>query len=178
MSEEAVNVQQDNESQQGTPEAQNDADVDYKALYFTEVSNAKKLRKRSQEAEAMVQKNAKQQEAFKVSQMKEQEQFKELSEELQSKLDSVTPFKEKWEAYEANKRESLLSKLPEGDREGLKDENLKTLEYIVSMKETSKPFNPEHKAGVQRNVSDKPYAQMSEAERKTWHENTFNSIKK
>ena len=40
--------------QEPQQESQNDSNVDYKALYLDEVSNSKKLRKRSQEAEAKV----------------------------------------------------------------------------------------------------------------------------
>ena len=39
-----------NETQQSQPSAQEDANVDYKSLYLDEVQNAKKLRKRAQDA--------------------------------------------------------------------------------------------------------------------------------
>ena len=80
-------------------ESQNDSNVDYKALYLDEVSNSKKLRKRSQEAETKVTEFTNAQETSKVKQMKEQEKFQELSEELQKQLDATIPYKERWENH-------------------------------------------------------------------------------
>ena len=114
-------------NEQSAQPTQSDDSVDYKALYLEEVNNAKKLRKRAQESELAISDFKTAKETDKVRQLKEQEKFKELSESLQSKLDEVSPFKDRWESYEANKRESLLSKLPKEDRESLAQESLKTL---------------------------------------------------
>ena len=141
-----------NEAQESQTVAQDDANVDYKSLYLDEVQNAKKLRKRAQDAEVTIQEYTKQQETQKVKQLKEQEKYQELSENLQKQLDDVSPYKEKWESHEANRRESLLSKLPEEDREALSQKDLDTLEYIVNLKQESKPVNPTHTPGVARDV--------------------------
>ena len=131
--------------QESTPETQ-DESVDYKALYLDEVQNAKKLRKRAQDAEVTVQETTKKQETLKVKRMQEQEKYKELYE-------SVAPFKDKWESYESTRREALLSKLPEEDREGLSSKDLDTLEYIVKLKDESKPVNPQHSPNQSRNIN-------------------------
>ena len=162
MTEEKVQMNEEtNPVQDSTPQSQ-DESVDYKALYLDEVQNAKTLRKRAQDAEETVQKNTKTQETLKVKQMQEQEKYKELYE-------SVAPFKDKWESYESKRREALLSKLPEEDREGLNQKDLDTLEYIVRLKEESKPVNPAHSPGMPRNVPleiNKPWGEMSESERR------------
>mgnify|MGYP003134129028 CR=1 FL=1 len=160
--------QENKNVQQEQPVATDDASVDYKALYLDEVQNAKKLRKRAQESEATIQEFTKAQEAQKVDQLKEQEKFQELSESLQKQLDEVSPYKEKWESYEASERESLLSKLPEEDREGLKDESLKTLKYIAAKIESQKPTNPQPNPGLSRNIDvlpDNPFKKMDKEER-------------
>ena len=162
-----------NETQVSQPSAQEDANVDYKSLYLDEVQNAKKLRKRAQDAEVTIQDFTKQQETQKVKQLKEQEKYQELSENLQKQLDDVSPYKEKWESHEANRRESLLSKLPEEDRESLQAESLKTLEYIVSKLEDSKPVNPQHAPGQSRNLNVKygDWTTMDEHERRAnWND--------
>ena len=141
-------------SEQSAQTTKSDDNVDYKSLYLEEVGNAKKLRKRAQESELAISDFKKAKETDKVRQLKEQEKFKELSESLQSKLDEVSPFKEKWENYEANKRESLLSKLPKEDRESLAQESLKTLEYIVSLQSSTKPESPKHTPGASRTVKE------------------------
>ena len=154
-------------------ESQSDSNVDYKALYLDEVNNSKKLRKRSQDAETKVTDFTTAQETNKVKQMKEQEQFQELSEELQKKLDSTLPYKEKWEAHENTTRENLLAKLPKADRERLANEKLDTLEYIVSLQDKAEPqSSPKHAPGLSRNTdlgNNKPYAQMNYDEKKAHH---------
>jgi len=145
-----------NETQESQPSVSEDANVDYKSLYLEEVQNAKKLRKRAQDAELSVQETTKERETQKVKQLKEQEKYQELSEKLQKQLDDVSPYKEKWESHESSRRDTLLSKLPEEDREGLQAESLKTLEYIVSKLEQSKPVNPQHSPGQARNVKEVP----------------------
>jgi len=148
--------QENNDVQKEQPVAQEDANVDYKSLYLEEVQNAKKLRKRAQESEVKIQEHTKTQETQKVKQLKEQEKFQELSESLQKQLDDVSPYKEKWESYETETRESLLLKLPKEDRESLQAESLKTLKYIVSKLEESKPVNPQHSPGQSRNINSGP----------------------
>ena len=139
----------DTQSVQESPPQTQAASVDYKALYLDEVQTAKKLRKRAQDAEKSVQKTMAERETQKVEQMKEQEKYKELYE-------SVAPFKEKWETHESNRREALLSKLPEGDRESLSQKDLDTLEYIVGIQEKSKTVNPSHVPAQSRNLKETP----------------------
>ena len=148
--------------QEEQPVVTDDANVDYKALYLDEVQNAKKLRKRAQDSESTIQEFTKTQETQKVKQLKEQEKFQELSENLQTQLDEVSPYKERWESYETSERESCLSKLPEEDRESLSGESLKTLRYIVSKLEEVRPINPQPAAGASRNVSSLPEGNVFE----------------
>ena len=171
MTEEGVQMNEETQAvQESTPQAQEES-VDYKALYLDEVQNAKKLRKRAQDAEETVQKNVKAQETLKVKQMQEQEKYKELYEQ-------TAPYKDKWESYESSRKESLLSKLPEEDREKMSSKDIDTLEYIVSKIEESKPVNPQHQASAPRKVNlDKPYDQMNEQERRAWHEDTIKNYR-
>ena len=171
MTNEEVQMNEETQPAQEEQHQSQEEAVDYKALYLDEVQNAKKLRKRAQDAEETVQKTTKAQETLKVKHMQEKEQYKELYEQ-------TAPFKEKWETYEANRREALLSKLPEEDRESLSQKDLDTLEYIVSIKEQSKPVNPQHQASAPRKVNlDKPYDQMNEQERRAWHEDIMKNYK-
>ena len=161
-----------NETQMSQPSAQDDANVDYKSLYLDEVQNAKKLRKRAQDAEVTIQDFTKQQETQKVKQLRKQEKYQELSENLQKQLDAVTPYKERWETHEATRREALLSKLPEEDREALSQKDLDTLQYIVNLKQESKPSNPAHAPGMVRNAkvdTSIPYSDMTEEQRRAYY---------
>ena len=171
MTEEGVQMNEETQPvQESTPQVQ-DESVDYKSLYLDEVQNAKKLRKRAQDAEETIQVTTKEKETLKVKTLKEQEKYKELYEETNGKLDHALKFQEKWETHESTRREHLLSKLPEEDKESLSQKDLDTLEYIVKVKEEAKPVNPQHQANASRQVViEKPFAMMDEAERQAWHE--------
>tara|TARA_Y100000401_G_scaffold20699_1_gene13855 strand:- start:9616 stop:10152 length:537 start_codon:yes stop_codon:yes gene_type:complete len=144
--------------------------VDYKSLYLQEVQNAKKLRKRSQDVEKKLTSFEKKAEEGRLSQLKENEQYKILSDELQQKLDAVNPYKEKWESYESQKRESLLSQIPEADREMLATKDLQTLEYIVKTQSNITTNNPSSSVGVSRNIStQKSWSEMNEQERREYY---------
>ena len=173
MNEETQDTQDTQPVQESTTQIQ-DESVDYKTLYLDEVQNAKKLRKRAQDAETTVQAATKERETQKVKQMKEQEKYKELYE-------SVAPFKEKWEAHESTRREKLLSKLPEEDRESLSQKDLDTLEYIVSIKEESKPVNPSHTPAQSRNIKSdvegKDWTKMDDRDRRGNWDDIVNSYK-
>ena len=164
---EETQVQENTETPEQEAQATtSDESVDYKALYLEEVGNAKKLRKRAQDAEGSISEYKTAQETDKVRQLKEQENYKELSESLQSKLDEVSPFKDKWEKFESNERERLLSKLPKEDRESLANEKLSTLKYIASKLEEPKPQATQHTANSVRNsepMPENPFESMDKA---------------
>ena len=128
--------------------------IDYESLYKQEVSNSKKLRKRAQESESIISKFNKDKENAKMKTMEEQKQFESLSEELKGQVDNLTPFKERWEAYEANKRESLISQVPEEDKEQFCKLDLEQLEFMVNKLHQAKPSNPNPAAGAVRTLKD------------------------
>ena len=151
-------------------ESQSDSNVDYKALYLDEVNNSKKLRKRSQDAETKVTEFTTAQETNKVKQMKDQEQFQELSEELQKKLDSTLPYREKWEAHETAQRDKFLSKLPKADREKFANENLQVLEYMTEKLNEPNSKPTQHKPGMSRTGNiDKPWTEMTDEEKRIFY---------
>ena len=166
--------------QESTPEAQ-DESVDYKTLYLDEVQNAKKLRKRAQDAETTVQATTKEKETLKVKTLKEQEKYKELYEETNGKLEHALKFQDKWETHESTRREALLSKLPEEDREKMSSKDIDTLEYIVSIKEESKPVNPAHNPAQSRNIKSdaqgQDWTKMDDKDRRGNWDDIVNSYK-
>ena len=179
MTEEGVQMNEETQAtqpvQESTPEIQ-DESVDYKTLYLDEVQNAKKLRKRAQDAETTVQATTKEKETLKVKTLKEQEKYKELYEESIGKLEHALKYQDKWETHESTRREHLLSKLPEEDRESLGQKDLDTLEYIVQLKEESKPVNPAHTPNQSRNINmEEDWTKLDE---KTRRENWGNIIQK
>ena len=163
------NVGQDAQSTQA------DSNVDYKALYHEEVDNAKKQRHAKQDLSDQLKKFQKDQETAKVRGLKEQEKYKELAEELQKKVDTLSPFQEKYEAIETQTRNELLEQLPEEDREELASKDISTIRLFVNKFNNQKPSNADHVPGrVREAILDKPYGEMTEAERKLFYEQQAN----
>lgn len=160
-------ITENTDQQVGT---QHQGDVDYKALYRAEVDNSKQLRKRAQEREAEIKEIKKSAEEDDLKKLKSKEKYKTLSDELQKKLDAVTPFKEKWEQYEDTRREFLLNKVPEDDRGQLESLELNSLEYVVSKLSESKPANPDAVVNSIRNkdIPDNPFALPKGERKKVW----------
>ena len=148
-----------------------DSNVDYKALYYEEVENAKKQRHAKQELSDQVNKFKKDQETAKVRSLKEQEKYQELAEELQKKVDVLSPFKEKYEVIETETRNSLLEQLPEEDREELAGKDTSTIRLFVNKFNNQKPSNADHIPGRGRElVLDKPWGEMTDAERRLFYQ--------
>ena len=148
-----------------------DSNVDYKALYHEEVENAKKQRHAKQDLADQISKFKKDQETAKVRSLKEQEKYKELAEELQKKVDVLSPFKEKYETFETETRNSLLEQLPEEDREELASKDISTIRLFVNKFNNQKPSNAQHVPGtIRNNVPDKPWSEMNDSERRAYYE--------
>ena len=95
------------------------------------IAESKKYRQRSQDAEAQLAKLQSKLEEQENVKLKEKEEFKTLAEKFESQVNELTPFKDKYETILANRKEKLLSKLPEDQREKFKDKDLDVLEFMV-----------------------------------------------
>ncbi len=126
--------------------------------------------------EAELSKFKKQQEADRLKALEEQGKYKTIAEETQAKLDEALPQVEEFKEYKQNKRNSLLSKVTdENDKLIANSLPLDKLELFVGKltKTQNLPTNTV-RAGTSK-MSDKPYSEMTEAERKQWHQQTLNS---
>tara|TARA_B100001250_G_scaffold122764_1_gene104260 strand:- start:617 stop:1162 length:546 start_codon:yes stop_codon:yes gene_type:complete len=170
------NTAQMSEQVQDEQTTVSDDNVDYKQLYLDEVQNAKKLRRRAQDSELKNQDFLKQQETAKIKSLKSQEKYKELADTLQQQLNDVNPYKEKWESFEQSRRDSLLAKLPEADRERMSTKGLDTLEYIVSKIDEVKPPNPTANPGTSRNIDNKNLDKWMTMDSSDRHKNWDNIV--
>ena len=108
--------------------------------------------------------------------LEEQGKYKTIAEETQAKLDEALPQVEEFKEYKQNKRNSLLSKVTdENDKLIANSLPLDKLELFVGKlnKTQNLPTNTV-RAGTSK-MSDKPYSEMTEAERKQWHQQTLNA---
>ena len=130
----------------------------------TEVANAdasviaesKKYRKRSQAAEARVAELEAQINSFETDKLKEKEEFKALYEKVSVENEQNKATAEKWNQYEATKREQLLQQVPDEEKAEWNDSPLNLLEKYVSKANTIQPQNPDHVVSKTRNLTDIP----------------------
>ena len=171
MSEANINpVGSEENAGQEAQSIQADSNVDYKALYHEEVENAKKQRHSKQELSKQLADIQKEKETAKVRGLKEQEKYQELAEELQKKVDTLSPFKDKYEAFETETRNSLLEQLPEEDRVELANKDISIIRLFVNKFNNQKPSNVDHVPGrVKDTVIDKPYSDMNESEKRAYY---------
>ena len=161
MSQENSQVTSETASEQPTTETTNDS-TDVSSL----VAESKKYRKRSQDAESRLEQLEKKLANAEEAKLKEKEDFKTLYEKVSSENESLNTTAQKWNKYEENRRNTLLESAPEEERERLASLDLDTLEYVTDKISNEKPNMPEV-VGRTRNVQpQKPYAQMTEDERR------------
>ena len=161
MSQENSQVTSETASEQPTQET-TDNSTDVSSL----VAESKKYRKRSQDAEARLAELEKKLTSAEEAKLKEKEDFKALYEKVSSENEALDANAQKWNKYEENRRNTLLESAPEDERERLASLDLDTLEYVTDKISNEKPNMPEG-VGRARNVQpQKPYAQMSEDERR------------
>ena len=135
------------------------------------IAESKKYRKRAQDAETRLAKLEKSLAKAEESKLKEKEDFKALYEQVSSKVESLTSNAEKWNKYEETKRESLLEKHPEEDREKLSGLELDTLEYVTNKINNTKANAPEVAGNPRKDYKTPPkdLTKLSQSElRENW----------
>ena len=154
----------------------------------TEVANAdasviaesKKYRKRSQAAEARVAELEAQINSFETDKLKEKEEFKALYEKVSVENEQNKATAEKWNQYEATKREQLLQQVPDEEKAEWNDSPLNLLEKYVSKANTTQPQNPDHVVAKTRQINDIPqdWSKLSKDDKKkNWSAIVSNYIK-
>ncbi len=143
------------------------------------IAESKKYRKRAQEAEARLAKYEKAKSQAEEDRLKEKEEFKTLYEQASSKIENLTANADKWSKYEEAKRTALLESHPEEERESLSKLDLETLEFVTNKISNVKPNAPELLGKARHNLPSKPYAQLTEDERRAnWNDIVRNFNKK
>tara|TARA_R100000005_G_C4985409_1_gene193894 strand:- start:48 stop:593 length:546 start_codon:yes stop_codon:yes gene_type:complete len=148
--------------------------VDFETLYKAEVANAKKLRKRSQDAESKLSNFEQKQIEIEEAKLKEEGEFKTLLDKRDSEIKDL---KVKAKAYDdllQNERSSILEKMTEEDKEAFGNLPLKELKALDAKLNSQKPAQQGNQilSGMAKSapISNKNYADMTAEERKAWHE--------
>ncbi len=106
------------------------------------IAESKKYRHRSQAAEVKVAELEAEIKGFADDKLKEKEEFKTLYEKTLAENEQNKALADKWNNFEATKREELLSKLPEDEKGVWEKADLNLLDKYVS--KSVKPNNPDH----------------------------------
>ena len=180
MSEEIKgNAVADTDNEQVAQSNSSDENVDYKALYNEEISNSQKQRKGKQDFKAKYESLIEAQKTAEEEKMIADGKLKEVIEAQKAEIKSYKLAKEELDSLKASEMKSLLEKIPEDKREQYQNLDVPMLRNIVEDFYTNQNSNPQPKPGASRQVEiNKPYAQMTEEERKIWHNQTLNNFKK
>ena len=130
------------------------------------VAESKKYRKRAQDAEARLEKLESKLAKAEEAKLKEKEDFKTLYEKKSSEMETYKAKADKWASYETAKREALLNSVPEDEREAMSKLELETLEYVTNKVNNMKPNISEVAGQARVKEIQKPYSEMTEAERR------------
>jgi len=138
------------------------------------IAESKKYRKRAQDAETRLAQLEKSLAKAEEDKLKEKEDFKTLYEKASSQIESLTETANKWNTYEGTRRNSLLEKHPEEDRERLTNLDLDTLEYVTNKIENVKPNAPEAIGRSKTSIPNKKWGDMTEEERRAFYTDRAN----
>jgi len=114
------------------------------------IAESKKYRHRSQAAEAKVAELEAEIKGFADDKLKEKEEFKTLYEKTLAENEQNKALADKWNNFEATKREELLSKLPEDEKGVWEKADLNLLDKYV-LKINTNNSNPDHVNNQGRN---------------------------
>ena len=155
--------------------------VDFEALYNAEVANAKKLRKRSQDAESKLTNFQSKQTEIEEAKLKEEGEFKTLLDKRDSEIKDLRVKALAYDDLLTSEKESILNKMTEEDREAFGNLPLKELKALDAKLTSQKPVQQNNPilSGMAKAapISNKNYAEMTEVERKVWHEQILSGKK-
>ena len=174
-------MNQENDSQMAQSEGESQASagatedkLDYKALYLKEIENSKKQRSGKQSAssenDSLKAQIAKYEEEKLIAEGKQSEVIEKL------KMDNkdLLGYKDKYNSYLANEKQSILEQFPEADREELAEKDLDTLKYILKKTLNKQPQGnhiPSIPSMVKANkMPNKEFSEMTKLEKRLWHE--------
>mgnify|MGYP003132121575 CR=1 FL=1 len=143
------------------------------------IAESKKYRQRSQDAEAQLAKLQSKLEEQENVKLKEKEEFKTLAEKFESQVNDLSPYKEKYEAMVDARKQKLLDRLPEEQRDKFKDKDLETLEFAASLIAQNAPTEAPARGSIPTKSFDGDWTKMDADERRAnWSQIVSNFNKK
>ena len=142
------------------------------------IAESKKYRQRSQDAEAQLAKLQSKLEQQENVKLKEKEEFKTLAEKFESQVNDLSPYKEKYESMVDSRKQKLLDRLPEEQRDKFKDKDLDVLEFMTSELQTANS-EPSARGAIKSTKKIGDWTEMSPLDlRENWDDIVQNAIQK
>lgn len=143
------------------------------------IAESKKYRKRAQDAETQLAEANKKLESQENAKLKEKEEFKTLAEKFEAEVNSLSPYKDKYEALVEKRKTSLLEKLPEDKREQFTNKDLDVIEFMVSELSSKVPNEPTARGTVKAPVKEiGDWTKLDDKSRRDNWTNILKSFKK
>ena len=177
MTEENTSIQQNTDPSTGVESTGSGESIDWEKKYHEEVKQSKSYRSRAQEAESSLDKFNQKQSSDRKKKLESEGKLQQIIDEQDKLIIDLKGKAEYGQKLEQSEKEKLLSQLPEADREDFNDLPYNQLQKIVPKlvaAQTSKPEIPSIKGSVQELKLDKPWAQMSEAEKRAFYTHKAN----
>ena len=142
------------------------------------IAESKKYRLRSQDAEAQLAKLQSKLEQQENVKLKEKEEFKTLAEKFESQVNDLSPYKEKDKSMVDARKQKLLDRLPEEQREKFKDKDIDVLEFMTSELQTANS-EPSARGAIKSTKKIGDWTEMSPLDlRENWDDIVQNAIQK
>lgn len=106
------------------------------------IAESKKYRKRAQTAEAENEKIKAKQEEARQEALEAQNKWQELAEERKTQIESLQVRADEWDNYKSTRRDSLLEKLSDDDKELFGELPISKLEKIVERQQAKATITP------------------------------------
>ena len=138
------------------------------------IAESKKYRKRAQDAETRLAKLEKSNARAEKARLESKEEYKTLYENEASEHETSKVKAANWDSHVEATTASLLEKHPEEERARLSKLDLVDLIYITNKINDTKPNAPELMGSSKNNVPDKPWADMTDQERRAYYTHKAN----
>ena len=146
--------------------------IDWEKKFHEEVKQSKSYRTRAQEAEGNLEKYNKKQESSRKKKLEEEGKLQQVIDEQDALIVNLREKAEYGIQLEKSQKQDLINQLPEDDRADFEDLPVNQLKKIIPKliaAQTAKPEIPSIKGSVNTLSLDKPWGEMSDAERREFY---------
>ena len=146
--------------------------IDWEKKFHEEVKQSKSYRTRAQDAEGNLDKYNKKQESSRKKKLEEEGKLQQVIDEQDVLIVNLREKADYGIQLEKSQKQDLIEQLPEADRPDFEDLPVNQLKKIIPKlvaAQTAKPEIPSIKGSVNTLQLDKPWGDMSDAERRAFY---------